>query len=188
MLPIDFTAVTQVICEPDAERFCGEMISVRGGKHVLIHYGGAFIETSGLLTRVENYLRQAGLEVTVLDGVQPNPRLSLVRKGIDLCREKKIDFILAIGGGSSIDSFKAIALGVPYAGDVWDFFTGAAPVERSLPVGAILTISAAGSEVSNGTVITNEDGWFKRSVNDTAVISPKLALLNPKLTLTLPIY
>ena len=115
----------------------------------------------------------------------PNPRLSLVREGIRLCREHQLDFILAVGGGSVIDSAKAIAVGVPYAGDVWDFYTGKAEPTQALPVATILTIPAAGSESSHSSVITKEEGWFKRALNHPIII-PKFSILNPELAFTLP--
>jgi hypothetical protein len=127
------------------------------------------------------------VEFIELGGVQPNPRLSLVKQGIELCRKHNIDFILAVGGGSVIDSAKAIAVGVPYEGDVWDFYSGKAVPEKALPVGVVLTIPAAGSEASKSSVITNEDGWYKRGLN-VEIIRPKFAIMNPEITFTLPPY
>ncbi|HOA41707.1 MAG: iron-containing alcohol dehydrogenase [Halanaerobiales bacterium] len=155
------------------------------GKNVLLHYGGGSIKKYGLYDRIVASLKEAGLNFVELGGVQPNPRLSLVYKGIELCRENKIDFILAVGGGSVIDSAKAIAIGVPYQGDVWDFYTGKAQVEEALPIGVVLTIAAAGSESSPGSVITKEEGELKRDCLSD-LIRPKFAILNPELTYTLP--
>ncbi|HHU92130.1 MAG TPA: iron-containing alcohol dehydrogenase [Halanaerobiaceae bacterium] len=155
------------------------------GKNVLLHYGGGSIKKYGLYDRIVASLKEAGLNFVELGGVQPNPRLSLVYKGIELCRENKIDFILAVGGGSVIDSAKAIAIGVPYQGDVWDFYTGKAQVEEALSIGVVLTIAAAGSESSPGSVITKEEGELKRDCLSD-LIRPKFAILNPELTYTLP--
>jgi len=154
-------------------------------RKVLLHYGQGSIKKSGLYDRVCRSLRDAGVQFTELPGVVPNPRLGLVRKGIELCRREKIDFILAVGGGSVIDSAKAISIGVPYSGDVWDFFMRKATVQKALPVGVVLTIPAAGSESSVGMVVTNEEGWYKRDVVDE-IVRPRFAILNPELTLTLP--
>ncbi|HHW10427.1 MAG TPA: iron-containing alcohol dehydrogenase [Firmicutes bacterium] len=156
-------------------------------RKVLLHYGGGSIKKSGLFDQVTASLQEAGVEYVELGGVAPNPRLSLVYKGIELCRKEGINFVLAVGGGSVIDSAKAIALGVPYQGDVWDFFSGKAEAQTSLPVGAIPTIAAAGSEASWSCVITNEDGWLKRSYNNN-INRPVFAILNPELTFTLPPY
>ena len=157
------------------------------GKNVLVHYGGGSIKRSGLLDKVIESLQQVGIEHIELGGVQPNPRVSLVRKGIALCREHNIDLILAVGGGSVIDSAKAISAGVFYNGDVWDFYDKKATVERTLPVGVVLTISAAGSEASKNSVITNEDGWFKRGCA-SELLRPRFAIMNPELTYTLPAF
>jgi alcohol dehydrogenase YqhD (iron-dependent ADH family) len=154
-------------------------------RKVLLHYGQGSIRKSGLYDRVCRSLREAGVQFTELPGVVPNPRLGLVRKGIELCRREKIDFILAVGGGSVIDSAKAICIGVPYSGDVWDFFMRKATVQKALPVGVVLTIPAAGSESSNGMVVTNEEGWYKRDVVDE-IVRPRFAILNPELTYSLP--
>jgi alcohol dehydrogenase YqhD (iron-dependent ADH family) len=155
------------------------------GKKALLHYGGGSIRKSGLYDRVCASLKTAGVQIVELPGVKPNPRLSLVREGIRICREKTIDIILAVGGGSVIDSAKAIAIGVPYAGDVWDFYTKKAAPQVSLPVGVVLTIPAAGSEASNGSVITNEEGMFKKDAGGEC-LRPKFAIMNPELTFTLP--
>jgi len=156
-------------------------------KKVLLHFGGGSIKKTGLYDTIKTSLHEAGVEVVELGGVQPNPRLSLVQEGIRLCREKKITAILAVGGGSVIDSAKAIAIGVPYAGDVWDFYMKTAPVKESLPVGVVLTIPAAGSESSNGSVITCEKGQYKKDAGGDCM-RPRFAILNPELTFTLPAY
>ena len=159
----------------------------RFAKKVLLHYGGGSIRKSGLYDRVRASLQDAGVAFIDLAGVKPNPRLSLVQEGIRICRENKIDFVLAVGGGSVIDSAKAIAIGVPYKGDVWDFYTKKVPVTEALPVGVVLTIPAAGSESSNGSVITNEQGMFKKDAG-AECMRPQFAIMNPELTFTLPPY
>jgi alcohol dehydrogenase YqhD (iron-dependent ADH family) len=156
-------------------------------KHVLLHYGGKSITASGLLDRVRARLKEAGVGFEELGGVVPNPRLSLVKEGIRLVRQHKLAGILAVGGGSVIDSAKAIAIGVPYAGDVWDFYTRKAEVKEMLPVGVVLTIPAAGSESSNGSVVTNEEGWYKRDAG-AECMRPRFAVMDPLLTTTLPAY
>ncbi len=157
----------------------------RYSKKILLHYGGGSMKKTGLYDRVVASLSAAGVQYVELPGVQPNPRLSLVRAGIAACREHKLDFILAVGGGSVIDSAKAIAAGVVYDGDVWDFFTGQAVPQKALPLGTILTIPAAGSESSTGCVITNEAGNLKRAFN-SALVYPRFSILNPELAFTLP--
>ncbi|NLC95119.1 MAG: iron-containing alcohol dehydrogenase [Bacilli bacterium] len=185
----NFTYVntTKIIFGKDTENLVGEEIKSFGGKKVLFHYGGGSIKKSGLYERIIKSLKDSHIDYIELGGVQPNPRLSLVRSGVELCKKHNIDFILAVGGGSVIDSAKAIGIGAVYDGDVWDFFSGKATINTTIPVGVILTIPAAGSEASTGTVITNEYGWYKWSVN-SVIIRPKFAILNPELTYTLPAY
>lgn len=154
---------------------------------VLLHYGGGSIKKTGLYDRVVASLKEAGVDFIELSGVQPNPRLSLIHEGIELCRKHEIRFILAVGGGSVIDSAKAIAAGVPYAGDVWDFFERKAEIETALPVGVVLTIPAAGSETSPASVVTKDEGALKRDIGSD-LLRPKFAILNPELTYTLPPY
>ena len=170
----------------DTENETGAYIKRFGGHKVLIHYGGGSVVRSGLLDRVKASLDKEGLAYVLLGGVQPNPRSGLVYEGIELCKKEDIDFILAVGGGSSIDSAKAIAAGVVYDGDFWDFYCGK-PIENALPIGTILTISAAGSEGSPDSVITYEEGMYKRGASGDA-IRPKFSILNPALTQTLPAY
>lgn len=181
-----FDNKTTIIFGKDTQKQVG-IETKKYGKNVLLHYGGGSIKTSGLYDEVVNALEAEGLNITVLGGVKPNPRLSLVREGIKLCKDHEIDFILAVGGGSVIDSAKAIAIGAKYYGDVWDFYTGKATIEQALPIGVVLTIPAAGSESSTGSVITNEDGWYKRSAGNL-ILRPKFAIMNPVLTYTLPSY
>ena len=165
----------------------GKLVKRFGGSRILIHYGGGSAVKSGLLDRVKKSLDQEGLTYVELGGVQPNPVDTLVYKGIELGRKEKIDFILAIGGGSVIDSAKGIAMGIPYAGDFWDFYTGKLPVTEALPVATILTIAAAGSEGSGDSVVTKEEGLLKRSAGSD-VMRPVFSILNPELTMTLPAY
>ena len=170
----------------DAEMQAGKLVKQFGGSKVLIHFGGGSVVRSGLLDRVKSSLTDAGVPFVELGGVKPNPRSGLVYEGIDLCKKEGVDFILAVGGGSTIDSAKAIAAGVVYDGDFWDFYSGK-PITKALPVGTVLTIAAAGSEGSPDSVITKEEGMFKRGASGNA-IRPKFSILNPALTQTLPAY
>ncbi len=170
----------------DTENEAGALVKKFGGTKVLIHYGGGSVVRSGLLDRVKASLEKEGIPFAELGGVKPNPRSGLVYEGIDLCRKENIDFILAVGGGSTIDSSKAIAAGVLYDGDFWDFYEGKR-VEKALPIGTVLTIAAAGSEGSPDSVITKEEGMLKRGASGDA-IRPKFSILNPALTQTLPPY
>jgi len=179
---------TRIIFGKGTEESVGTEVKKHGTKVLVHHYGEEFVKKSGLLDRVFKSLKDEGIEIFELTGVQPNPRLSLVKEGIKFAKEKKIDFILALGGGSVIDSSKAIAFGVPYSGDVWDFFSGKAEVKETLPVGVILTLPAAGSESSGSSVITNEDGWYKRSIDGVDAIRPEFAIMNPELTFSLSAY
>ncbi len=168
----------------DTENQVGEYVKQFGGSKVLVHYGGSSAKKSGLLDRVEASLKKEGIPYVMLGGVKPNPRSGLVYEGIELCKKEGVDFVLAVGGGSVIDSSKAIAAGVVYDGDFWDFYSGKW-IEEALPVGTILTIAAAGSEGSPDSVITKEEGMFKRGASGNA-IRPKFSILNPALTETLP--
>ncbi len=170
----------------DAESQAGALVKRFGGSKVLLHYGGGSVVRSGLLDRVKDSLTKEGISFVELGGVKPNPRSGLVYEGIDLCKKEGVDFVLAIGGGSTIDSSKAIAAGVVYDGDFWDFYSGKR-IEEALPIGTVLTIAAAGSEGSPDSVITKEDGMFKRGASGDA-IRPKFSILNPALTQTLPAY
>jgi len=185
MINFNFFNGTELIFGKGRENEVGKY-AAKYGKKALLHYGGGSIKKSGLYDRVEKSLKDSGLEVVELGGVQPNPRLSLVREGIDLCRKEGVDVILAVGGGSTIDSAKAISFGVNYDGDVWDFFNGKQIEHEALPVGTVLTIPAAGSESSTGCVITNEDGWFKKASSEPYSNYPKFSVLNPELAFTLP--
>lgn len=171
----------------NTEAETGALVLSQNCKKVLIHYGGNSAIRSGLLAKIEASLQEKNIDYLTLGGVVPNPRLSKVQEGIELCRKEGVDFILAVGGGSVIDSAKAIALGVPYEGNVWDFYARKETAKACLPVGAVLTIAAAGSEMSNSSVITNEDGDLKRGYG-TELCRCKFAVMNPELTCTLPDY
>ncbi len=170
----------------DTENEAGGLVRRFGGSRVLIHFGGGSVVRSGLLDRVKKSLEKEKISYVELGGAMPNPRSGLVYEGIELCKKEGIDFILAVGGGSTIDSAKAIAAGAVYDGDFWDFYSGK-PITEALPIGTVLTIAAAGSEGSPNTVITHEDGMFKRGAAGDAV-RPKFSILNPALTETLPPY
>jgi alcohol dehydrogenase YqhD (iron-dependent ADH family) len=168
------------------EKDTGMYVKRFGGSRVLIHYGGGSVIRSGLLDRVKRSLDAEGISYVELGGVQPNPRSGLVYQGIELCRKEKVDFVLAVGGGSAIDSAKAIAAGTVYEGDFWDYYQGK-PVDKALPIGTVLTIAAAGSEGSPDSVITKEEGMLKRGATGEA-LRPAFSILNPELTQTLPPY
>lgn len=182
-----FYSPTEFIFGKDTESSCGKYVKKYGGTKVLIHYGSGSAVRSGLIDRVKTSLDAEGIEYVTLGGVQPNPRDVKVYEGIELCRKENVDFILSVGGGSSIDSSKSIAVGVLYEGDFWDFYAGKKQIEKALPVGTVLTIAAAGSEGSNSAVITKEDGMIKRGMGSD-LIRPKFSILNPALTQTLPAY
>lgn len=182
----NFYSPTQFVFGRERENETGKYIKRFGGSRVLIHYGSGSVVKSGLLDRVKKSLSEAGIWHTELGGVVPNPRSGLVYQGIDIVKTNKIDFILAVGGGSVIDSAKAIALGALYEGDFWDFYCGKR-IEKALPVATILTLTAAGSEGSMGSVITHEDGMLKRAANND-VLRPVFSILNPELTCSLPPY
>ena len=171
----------------DTEYHVAELIRKYGGTKVLLHYGGGSIKRNGLYDRVTDTLKKAGLDVCELGGVKPNPRSGLVREGIRLCQQENVDFILAVGGGSTIDSAKAIAAGSLYDGDFMDFYRGKAKIQKALPIGTILTIAAAGSEGSPNTVITDEETMVKKGTKSD-LLRPKFSILNPALTCTLPPY
>ncbi len=186
MNDFQFYSPTEFVFGRGAENDAGKYVRKHGGSKVLLHYGGGSAIRSGLLDRVKRSLEAAGLAYVELGGVKPNPRDTLVYEGIALCRREQVDFILAVGGGSVIDSSKAIAMGVPYDGDFWDFYTGKSP-EAALPVATVLTIAAAGSEGSGDSVITKEEGGLKRGAGSD-LIRPRFSILNPELTCTLPPY
>ena len=182
-----YYAPTEVVFGKESEEQVAGLVKKYGGHKVLVHYGGRSAKKSGLLDKIFALLRQGGVDFVELGGVVPNPRLSLVQQGIDLCRKEKVDFILAVGGGSVIDSSKAIACGVPFDGNVWDIYMGKAEPASYLPVASVLTIPAAGSEMSESSVITNEDGDVKVGYSNP-MSRPKFAIMNPVRTFTLPPY
>lgn len=189
MRGFEYYTPTRMIFGKDTHLKVGELLKEYGGTKVLIHYGGNSAVASGLLDEVIKSVTDAGLSYVTLGGVVPNPRLSKVREGIELCKKEGVDFLLAVGGGSVIDSCKAIGYGVanPWT-DVWNFFLKTEKPKACLPVAAIPTIAAAGSEMSSSSVITNEDGWLKRGAVKSDCCRPKFAILNPRLTYTLPQY
>ena len=186
MNDFDFYSPTYFVFGRGREAEAGTYVKKFGGSRVLVLYGGQSAKKSGLLDRVRASLTGAGLHTVELGGVKPNPRSGLVYEGIDLCRKEGIDFLLAVGGGSVIDTAKAIAIGVPYEGDFWDFFSGKVP-EKALPVGTVLTISASGSEGSPDSIITNEKTLDKNSA-EADCLRPCFSILDPALTESLPPY
>ena len=182
-----FYSPTEFVFGKGTENEAGKYVKKHGGTKVLLHYGGGSAVRSGLLDRVKASLDAEGISYAELGGVKPNPRDTLVYEGIQLCRSEGIDFLLAVGGGSVIDSSKAIAMGVPYDGDFWDFYSGKARIAAALPVGTVLTIAAAGSEGSGDSVITKEAGGLKRGTGSD-LIRPRFSILDPELTCTLPAY
>ena len=183
----NYCAPTKFIFGRDAESNVGNCVKALGITNVLVVYGQGSVVRSGLLDRVAKSLDAAGIAVSMLGGVKPNPEDDMVYEGIKVCREKNIEGIIAVGGGSVIDTAKAIGLGSLYDGDFWDFFTCAAVPQRALPIGVVLTIPAAGSEGSGNSVITKIDGRIKLSVRND-VLRPKFSLMNPELTFTLPSF
>ena len=186
MNDFDFYSPTYFVFGRGREAEAGTYVKKFGGSRVLVLYGGQSAKRSGLLDRVLASLNGAGLHTVELGGVKPNPRSGLVYEGIDLCRKEGIDFLLAVGGGSVIDTAKAIAIGVPYEGDFWDFFSGKVP-EKALPVGTVLTIAASGSEGSPDSIITNEKTLDKNSA-EADCLRPCFSILDPALTESLPPY
>ncbi len=187
MEQFQFYSPTEFIFGKATEANCGKYVKKYGGTKVLIHYGSGSAVRSGLLSRVQASLDAAKITHVELGGVMPNPRDTKVYEGIALCQKKGVDFILSVGGGSCIDSAKAIAIGALYNGDFWDFYGTEKTIEQALPIGTILTIAAAGSEGSGGSVITKEDGMLKRDAGSDR-IRPKFSILNPALTESLPPY
>ena len=187
MKDFNYYAPTEIVFGKQSEEQVALMVKKYGGTKVLVHYGGQSAVRSGLLSKVCSLLGEAGIPYVQLGGVVPNPRLSLAQQGIELCRKESVDFILAVGGGSVIDSSKCIAYGVPFEGNVWDIYLGKAEPKEMLPVASVLTIPAAGSEMSEASVITNEDGDVKLGYSNN-MSRPKFAIMNPERTFTLPPY
>jgi alcohol dehydrogenase YqhD (iron-dependent ADH family) len=184
MTNFEFYAPARIVFGRDGETRIGGLLA-KHAKKVLLHYGSGSIKRSGFYDTVVTSLRESGIEFAELSGVKPNPRLSLVHEGIALCKRENVELILAVGGGSAIDSAKAIAMGVYYDGDVWDVYEKGLPVEKALPVATVLTIPAAGSESSGDTVITNEAKQLKLGYGSSA-LRPLLSVVNPELFFTLP--
>lgn len=183
-----FWTPTKFVFGRDTESETGKLVREFGGRRVLLLYGGGSVVRSGLLDRVQQSLAEAGVEYLTMGGIKPNPTDDRVYEGIDLVRREGIDFLLAVGGGSVIDTAKGIACGAPYDGDFWDFYCGKKTVEHAMPVGVVLTIPAAGSEGSGNSVITRLDGLHKLSLRTESALRPRFAVMNPVLTMTLPPY
>lgn len=183
-----YCSPTRYVFGKGVESQTGGLTARMGCRKVLVVYGGGSARRSGLLDRVTDSLRAAGVEWAELGGIRPNPTDDRVYEGIDLCRREGVDGVLAVGGGSVIDTAKAVAGGVPYEGDFWDFWAGKAVMETALPVGVVLTIPAAGSEGSGNSVITKLDGMHKISLRTDMALRPRFAVMNPELTFTLPPY
>jgi alcohol dehydrogenase YqhD (iron-dependent ADH family) len=184
MQNFDFYAPAEIVFGRETQKKTGELLKGRAGK-VLLHYGTGSIKTSGLYDEITASLNQSGVAFVELGGAKPNPRLSLVHEGIALCKKEQVDFILAVGGGSAIDSAKAIAMGFYYDGDIWEVYEQHKAIERALPVATILTIPAAGSESSGDTVITNEEKKLKYGYG-SPLLRPVFSVMNPELFFTLP--
>ena len=182
-----YYAPTEVVFGKESEEQVARLVKKYGGTKVLLHYGGKSAVRSGLLDKISGLLHEGGIPFVTLGGVVPNPRLSLAQQGIELCRREHVDFVLAVGGGSVIDSAKCIAYGACYEGDVWDLYLGKGEPTTMLPVASVLTIPAAGSEMSEASVITNEDGDVKLGYSND-MSRPKFAIMNPERTFTLPPY
>ena len=187
MFDFKYFTPTKVLFGKNTEDKVAELIQEFGGKKVLIHYGGGSVIRSGLMQRVTDKLDAAGIAYVKLGGAVPNPHLSLVYEGIELCKKEGVDFLLAVGGGSAIDSAKAIGYGLMNDGDVWDLYDYKRQAKASMPLGVILTLAATGSEMSDSSVITKEEGLIKRGYSSDFG-RPKFAILNPELTMTLPDY
>ena len=187
MFDFKYFTPTKVLFGKNTEDKVAELVQEFGGTKVLIHYGGGSVIRSGLMQRVTDKLDAAGIKYVKLGGAVPNPHLSLVYEGIELCKKEGVDFLLAVGGGSAIDSAKAIGYGLMNDGDVWDFYDYKRQAKASMPLGVILTLAATGSEMSDSSVITKEEGLVKRGYSSDFG-RPKFAILNPELTMTLPDY
>lgn len=186
MINFEYSQPTNIIFGKDTHKEIGKHVA-KHAKNILIVYGSERIKKSGLLSEVKLSLDKEGISYTLLGGVKPNPRLSLAYEGIEICKAKNIELVLAIGGGSPIDTAKAIAVGTKYSGDVWDLYLKKDVFEQALPVATILTIAAAGSEASTGSVITNDQTGYKRDYNSECAI-PVFSILNPELTCSVPDY
>lgn len=187
MEDFEFVSPTRFVFGHGVEEKAGPALAEYGAAKVLLHYGSHSAEKSGLLARLRASLEGAGVALVELGGVRPNPEITLIREGVALCKKEGVDWVLAVGGGSVIDSAKAIALGAPYDGDVWDFFDTKKPAKEVLPIAVVLTIPAAGSEASKNAVISN-DALGLKSGYPTDAQRPRVAFMDPELTFTLPPY
>ena len=188
MIDFSFYSPTEFVFGRKTEQQTGTLAKRYGATKLMIIYGGGSAVKSGLIDRVQASLSEAGVEYVTLSGIRPNPTEDKVREGVALARENKVDFILAVGGGSVIDTAKSIAAAVDYDGDFWDFYIGKAKVTSALPVGVVLTIPAAGSEGSGNAVITNMATGQKLGIKEPMLLRPKFAVMNPELTMTLPAW
>ncbi|XMB71726.1 iron-containing alcohol dehydrogenase [Mycoplasmatota bacterium WC30] len=187
MMNFSYYSPTEFLFGKDTENKVGNLLKSYKAKKVLVHYGSGSIKRSGLFDRVIKAIEEVNIEYVELGGVVPNPRDTLVYEGIEICKNEKVDFILAVGGGSAIDSAKAIAAGAKYKGDFWDFYDGKAIIKNALKIGVVLTIPAAGSEGSSASVITKTEGMLKRGMG-SKFLRPTFSIMNPELTYTLPRY
>lgn len=188
MINFTFYSPTEFVFGKNTDAQVGQLAKKYSANRVLVIYGGGSAVKSGLLQRVLTSLEAEGIAHVELGGIQPNPTDDKVREGIALARQENTDFILAVGGGSVIDTAKTIACGVKYDGDFWDFFIGKAPVQAALPLGVVLTIPAAGSEGSGNAVITNTTTQQKLGIKHPMILRPKFSVMNPELTMTLPAW
>ena len=187
MINFELRNQTDIIFGRETEKECGRLLKEYGGTKALIHHSGEPFVLP-LVAKAKSCLKEEGIAFVELGGVVPNPRIELVYEGIELCRKEGVDCILAIGGGSVIDSSKGIAIGVPYEGDVWDFYDGKAFPTKALPLGVISTFAGTGSEATQASVVTRQSDHMKRSADDAPVIKPKFAIMNPELTFSVPRY
>ena len=187
MLPFTYYTPTKVVFGPDTWKKAADLVAAYGGTKVLLHYGSDRVKKTGLLGNIEKMLEEKGIGYVELGGVVPNPRLSKVYEGIELCKKEGVDFLLSVGGGSAADSMKAIGYGLANGGDVWDFYDFKRQAQKAFPMGIILTIAATGSDMSNSSVITKDEGQIKRGYGSD-LGRPLFAILDPNLTLTLPEY
>ena len=181
----EFMSPTKFILDRDADKLCGKEVKRYSDRVLFVHYGDGYTYDSGLYQRIIDALKEAEVKCFELSGVEPNPKVDLVRKGIKVCQEEKIGCVLAVGGGSVIDTAKAVAIGVEYEGDVWDFYTKKAIPQAALPIGTVMTLPATGSEGSNGSVLTNPQTGENLDVM-SELLRPSFTLMNPDLTLTIP--
>jgi len=181
----EFMSPTKFILDQDADKLCGREVKHFSDNVLFVHYGDGYTYESGLYQRIIETLAESGVVCFELPGVEPNPKVDLVRKGVQLCRQENIGCVLAVGGGSVIDTAKAVAIGAKYDGDVWDFYKKKAVPQEALPIGTVMTLPATGSEGSNGSVITNPETGENLDVM-AEILRPAFTLMNPELTLTIP--